>query len=411
MKIQARIKALSPVFVGSDEKASTISLPYLIHIPHDKKKLKINKEKLDEFIRCLTAFYRECDKSNFGKRSFSEIFRDRVYAALCSPNISQFFTSLSRKLKTNGDQFYKYTVKFALELSKTENMFLLQWARENIDIFVHYAIYRNEGMEVDIDESFLELESDYLVPVIPGNTFRGIMRDLLMGYTIEKVYGENPHKVLTAKQYHTLFSGGMLTSQSGFVNIESKQQLRDDLPFLSILGAMIGNEDLPGKIKVGFGILDCWETNPENERLAFSFLKEYFMTRHDNYEGYVSEEETKEMGSVQMMYSVLAIERGAEFDWMLEYNFLTETERSFFDLMLYLLINRGKVGGSTRAGFGEIEIVPGDYAFDMDAADSFLDVNKDKIKQVLNDQFGVTKKEKKDAGTDSEGKAEDSAVE
>lgn len=386
-EIKAKITALSPVFVGGDV-AGTIRLPYMIHAPHDKKKYKIDREKLEQFIKCVGSFYRDCDKSKFGRRSFTEAFRDRVYAALCCNSVNQFFTSLLRKLPLSSDSVYQYIVKFTMGLNEAENRFLLQWGRENIDIFVASAVYMVDSFkfreDFHIDESNLEMESDYIVPVIPGNTIRGRMRDLLMAYAIDKIFGENPHKCLRAKQYHTLFSGGMLTDDTGFVNIESKRDFRERLPFLSILGCMKGNEDVPGKIHINFAKLNCHEFNPENERSGFSYLKEYFCTRRDDYEGIVSEEELKKLGgAVQMIYSMMCIETGSEFFWSIEYDQLTDIEHSFFDLMLSLFITNGNVGGIGRVGFGKISVELEDYILNPALTDQFLSDNRENIKEMI----------------------------
>lgn len=388
MRIEARIIAISPIFIGG-ESAGTIRLPYMIHAPHDRRKYRIEKEKAEIFIKAVGAFYRNCNKDYFGKRSFTEAFRDRVYAALCTSTVSQFFSYLLKHLPVSENSFYQYITKFALGLSKDENRFLLQWARENIDMFVAASVYMvdsyNFASDFQLSDDMLEIESDYQVPVIPGNTIRGLMRDQLMTYVIGKIYGGNPHKCLSAKQYHTLFSGGMLTNSTGFVNVASKREMREKLPFLSILGAMIGNEDLSGKINVNFGKLDCNEFNPENERSGYSYLKEYFMTRKDDFEGETDEAFEKEIGggSVQMYYSILAIEAGAEFAWSIDHYYLSENEKIFFDLMLYLFQKIGKVGGLSRAGYGKIAVIYRDYSPSFEKADEFLAANQESIKETI----------------------------
>ena len=388
-KINAEIIALSPIFVGGDV-SGCIRLPYMIHVPADIEKIKIDREKLEMFIHCLGAIYRNCDHSMSGKRSFTEIFRDRVFVSLCCNNLSEFFTAIRNKLNMTTYTAYQYVVKFVMGLNDKEHRFLLQWGRNNIDMFVAAAIYKTENFNFNedfvIDNSFLEIETDYQAPVIPGNTIRGIMRDLLMDYVIQKVYKENPHKCLTARQYHTLFSGGMLNQSTGFVNIESKVKFREMMPFLSILGCMKGNEDLRGKMNVNFAKLRCKEFDSELTRSGYSYLKEYFATRKDDYEGVVTEKELKELGgAVQMKYSMLCIEKDSIFDWSIEAWDLTDLERAFFDLMLSLLIANGNIGGLGRAGFGKVYINLKDYTLDSTICDSWLEKNKKEIINCLND--------------------------
>jgi hypothetical protein len=387
-RINATITAIDPVFVGGD-KSGNIQLPYMIHVPHSKKTIVIKKEIAEELIKCVGSFYRNCNKDNFGSRSFTEAFRDRVFAALCSSTISQFFTNLLKHLPIAEPSFYQYTTKFAFGLSKDENLNILQWARENIDLFVAAAIYQTESFNFRegfvISEDILTTESDFLVPTIPGNSIRGRMRDQLMAY-VTKIVFENadPHQIYEPKAYHTLFSGGMLTKSTGFVDIATKRELREKLPFLSILGAMIGNEDLPGKINVNFAHLHCME-NGQNDRPAISYLKEYFMTRVDDYEGAITPEWQAELGGshVQMFYSILAMEAGCLFNWSVDHFYLNEVETAFLHLMLTLFAEDGKIGGMSRAGFGKINVCY-DQQLDPTLANSFLTNQRDAIKATLN---------------------------
>lgn len=387
-RIEATITADAPVFVGGDIALGNLRLPYMLHIPQDRKRYKIEKEHVEEFIKCVGAFYRNCNKDKFGKRSFTEAFRDRVYVALCNPTLSQFFTSLIKHLPIGDSAFYQYTTKLSLSLSSEQNRALLQWARENIDMFVATAVYHVDSFkfrsEFTLNEDILFVESDIEIPVIPGNTIRGLMRDQLMTHVIWNVFDGDPHNVLNARAYHTLFSGGMLTSSTGFVNVAEKRLLREKLPFLSILGTMKGNEDLRGKIDVNFALIDCLETG-KNERSAYSFLKEYFQTRTDDYEGEQDESWLAEINgnSVQMIQSFIAIEKGSTFSWSVDSYFLSEHENMFFELMLHLFQKIGKIGGMGRSGIGKITIDFNNFTPDPEPAMQFLKENQESISEIV----------------------------
>ena len=97
-KIEFLLTALSPIHIGSDT-VSTIRMPYILHLPQEEKKIvKIDKDKLKEFVKIVGSIYRNTRHESYGYRSYADIFRDRVYASLMTTTISQFFTILKEKL-------------------------------------------------------------------------------------------------------------------------------------------------------------------------------------------------------------------------------------------------------------------------------------------------------------------------
>jgi hypothetical protein len=191
------------------------------------------------------------------------------------------------------------------------------------------------------------------------------------------------------KIYNFLTSGGQLTKTTGFLNIESKAILREKLPFVSILGGMKGNEDVRGKISVGQGVLHCLE-NGINDRPGYTFLEEINMNHIDKYEGELSEKEKQEKANqpMQMLYSVLAIKKGSKFSWTCVHKMLTPIEKSFFDLMYMLYIEKaatyGAIGGDSRIGMGKFSLeIKNDYPLEPQMAIDFLNNQKKEIKQTI----------------------------
>lgn len=387
--IEFKIKALSPVHIGSDT-VSTIRMPYLLHLPQNEKKVvKVNKEKLKEFIKIIGSMYRNTKHESYGFRSYADIFRDRVYASLMTNTVSSFFTILKSKISLTSDAVYQYITKFAIDLNREENMSLIQWARENIDIFVTSAIFCEDSYmfksDFDINDDLCEIEIDITIPVIPGNSLRGHTRRCLMGYVFSKIFGKDYKRELKASTYYTFFNGGMLTSAEGFINIEEKIKLREMLPFLSIFGAMLGKEDLPGKMNWNFALIDCNETNSEIKRDGMSFLKEYFQTRRDDFEGIVDEDTQKKKSSaIQMIYSAICVEAGSTFTWSINTFYLSNLEKSFLALALIQLQRDGTIGGMGRSGYGRVQYeIINDYQLDCSLAEKFLEEKKEEIKQYI----------------------------
>ena len=81
--------------------------------------------------------------------------------------------------------------------------------------------------------------------VYSGNAWRGILRDLMATYMLERL--ENP--TLTLDAFHLLYSGGAIGGPQQ-VDIERARRLRRAIPPLALLGGGVGNQILPGKLRV-----------------------------------------------------------------------------------------------------------------------------------------------------------------
>ena len=85
-----------------------------------------------------------------------------------------------------------------------------------------------------------------------------------------------------------------------------------------------------------------------------------------------------------MITSYLAFQSGVEFDWSVDYYYLSDDEKAFLALALYLFQQHGKVGVKNAAGFGELKVeYLNEYEPKSDQADMFLEENAERIKQVL----------------------------
>lgn len=104
------------------------------------------------------------------------------------------------------------------------------------------------------------------IPVISGNSLRGILRDRGMlhmlrclGYGINEETGEINGLPLSA--FYFLFSGGSLTSKGGRgLDVDEARRWRDLIPLVTIFGGAMGNQIMPGKCKIGKAIPICAET-------------------------------------------------------------------------------------------------------------------------------------------------------
>jgi tetratricopeptide (TPR) repeat protein len=232
----------------------------------------------------------------------------------------------------------------------------------------------------NIDEELLKVSPIAKIPVLTWNWIRWIMRDLLMWYVIEKVYWENAQKVLKADAYNILFSWWLLMQSWWYESIEYKQKIRENMPFLSIFWTALIREMLQWKMKVDFAMLQCKETW-KNNNYAISYLKEYFSTRKDDYEGEITEE-VKDRSTVQMIYSKMFIQKWCMFDWGISYEHCNEIEESFIHLTLFLLQKHWTIWAMSRAWYWKVDIKY-DQELDYQKAIDFIEQKKEDIKEWI----------------------------
>ena len=103
------------------------------------------------------------------------------------------------------------------------------------------------------------------IPIISGNSLRGILRDRGMwhmlrtlGYGVNEETGEVSGLSLAA--FYFLFSGGTLTSTgSRGLDIDEARRWCDLIPLVALFGGAMGNQIMPGKVKIGKAIPICKE--------------------------------------------------------------------------------------------------------------------------------------------------------
>lgn len=189
------------------------------------------------------------------------------------------------------------------------------------------------------------------MPYIDGNAIRGMLRRLVASDFLDTIN----HEVDT-KQYHLLFSGGMLesveSSQQGKIDLELRRRIRERIIPLSLFGCSIGNQMLSGKILVGKCLPACKEMNSfipiHNENRIHTFLDWTYNTRKDDlHDG----DET-----VQMKYGQEVFIPGTVFYHWFTLNDMTDMEKCCFNRMIKLWKSYPYVGGKLATGHGKIEL-------------------------------------------------------
>lgn len=199
------------------------------------------------------------------------------------------------------------------------------------------------------------------IPYVNGNAIRGKLRRLLMREFLG-LLGIEPES-LNTKLYHILFTGGALESTEdtyATVNLELRKQVRQYLIPLALLGGAIGNQLLPGKLKVGHAFPVCREyamylpeslRNDERTKMSVrSFTDEAFNTRKDDLRAERAEDEQ----AVQMKVDFECFIPGTKFYHWFSLEYPTELERACFGRMIEIFRQSPFIGGMAGIGNGEV---------------------------------------------------------
>lgn len=90
-----------------------------------------------------------------------------------------------------------------------------------------------------------------------GNAWRGQLRDLCATYMLERIGAPQ----VSLDTFHLLFSGGRIGGDQ-IVDLERVKLWRRSVPMLAVFGGGVGNQILPGKIRVANSYPLCVEALP-----------------------------------------------------------------------------------------------------------------------------------------------------
>ncbi len=237
------------------------------------------------------------------------------------------------------------------------------------------------------------------IPYISGNSVRGLLRDRGMlhmlrslGYGINEETGDVYGLPLAA--FYFLFSGGALTKTGGSaLDVDEARRWRELIPLVSVFGGAMGNQIMPGRLKVDKMIPICQETAhllPERfvtgqERSVWDFCQSEAYTRKDDEKDerlrYLIESgerqqlellaaETRaakrsnadldvvaETGQKQQMrYYVETLAAGTQFFWSLALDDVSPLELDAFWTTLVEFSRKPYIGGKSSIGLGKVSI-------------------------------------------------------
>ncbi len=229
------------------------------------------------------------------------------------------------------------------------------------------------------------------LPFISGNAIRGYLRRLVMRDMVAQlgITLDNP------KLFHALMTGGVLESTdetTGMVDLALRARVRDLVPPLGLFGTAIGNQMVPGCLKVDHAMPICREyaaylddeaNDPRASRPIRSFTDISFATRKDELR---AEREDDEQ-AMQMLVEFEAFIAGTKFVHGFTLVYPSALEAACLGRAVELWREQPYVGGKSGSGYGRIAMA---YTGLPDAAPylAHLERGRAEIAEVLGSLFG-----------------------
>ena len=260
------------------------------------------------------------------------------------------------------------------------------------------------------------------VPIISGNSIRGILRDKGMMYMLRRLgYGvnEETNEVdgLSLAAFYFLFSGGALTKSGRGIDVDEGRRWRETIPLVAVFGGAMGNQTMPGKLKVGKLIPVCAETRhllPEryqkqatasvwemcqreaytrrddekNENMRYLIAPQDRLLLQSEWSGEKKAPDHKQ----QMRFFVETLCAGTMFFWEVAMDDATDLE---FEAFLSCIVQWGRapyIGGKSSVGHGKMQLHLDDWL----TIDPRLAPNGKELDAVLGNKYAEHLETKRD---------------
>ena len=199
------------------------------------------------------------------------------------------------------------------------------------------------------------------VPVVSGNSFRGVLRRIGEGLTAAILDYETSLPVPAA---HLLTNGGRLAKTSQPITDEQERRLKELLPQVAVFGGAAGGRILSGLLTVGkvlpeiaelTHILDRTPATPPPS--AMNALAEESFTHlndHRTLAGQPPSPDYKDTTSPLGRYEVETLRAGTHLQTFARIDNATPTQVAFFVNVLAVFADSGHLGARTAAGHGHI---------------------------------------------------------
>jgi hypothetical protein len=201
------------------------------------------------------------------------------------------------------------------------------------------------------------------LPFLSGNAIRGVLRRLLFRDLLERL-GIRPTD-LEPKLYHALFSGGILESTdetAAAIELEMRRRVRATVPPLALFGTSIGNQMIPGSLRVRHGMPVCAEyraylppplaEDPRAQHSIRTYTDVAFATRRDELRA----ERASDEQAVQMKVDYEVFIAGTLFAHGFALVYPSPLEVSCLGHTIALWAEQPFIGGKAGSGYGELAL-------------------------------------------------------
>jgi hypothetical protein len=263
---------------------------------------------------------------------------------------------------------------------------------------IHHGGDNKTGSETLFRRQEYLVNGEYIsIPLIHGNALRGVWRRIIMhdlsnvldiGYKND----EDSSFRLEKDAYHALFSGGtfkeVAEKDSGKVYIKFKQNIRELIPPIALLGTAYGNQPISGSLQISHLLPLCSELKeylpeaiPEKyqNRLdlsVFENLDFMFQTRKDD----LREERKEGEQAIQMLIKYEIMKPGTVFYNELKLVDYSDLELSCLARVIELWSQNPRIGGKSAVGLGKLKP---EFEFDI-SSEKYMNFLKDNKEEILN---------------------------
>lgn len=229
------------------------------------------------------------------------------------------------------------------------------------------------------------------IPMISGNSIRGILRRKIMQDMLTAVQYVPESQTKYTKLHHMLFSGGVLEtvneSEQGYIDLVMKHNIRNTLPPISVFGTAIRNQMIESKLAVSFAIPICRELRdylpehilsmPETNLSINSMLTEDFITRRDD----LRNNRDKDDQAIQMIVHYEVFVPGTIFYHKFVLRDANDIETAVLGRAIELWKSEPFLGARSAQGYGNVVLkYP---VIESDAWIKFMQSNKSQINDAL----------------------------
>lgn len=206
-----------------------------------------------------------------------------------------------------------------------------------------------------------------------GNAWRGQLRDLAAKYLLQKL-----NITVNLDGFHLLFSGGKIGGDQS-IDIEQARAMRKAIPMFSLFGGGVGNQIIPGKLKVGSSypvcveampaLADSWQDVAQHVSYRDMTMEKSFTRMDDskdpnllpvlNHEAVALIEgdgkKKKDEVSTQMRMTSELIVPGVVLAHEIDLVEVSEVELGAFVSSLWLFAQTPYIGGQSNRGHGRVD--------------------------------------------------------